>query len=319
MLKQIVCNSLLVVFLSSVFAVSSEKAPYEDFRAADFTRGERSELKEGSVGIYSHFRRTENIAQGGARADNPSDIHHSRWIPVLIADYRFLNELNLTMFLHAGVANTDYRDTNGARVKESVGYLGDIVFMATWHPWLRNVHENHTHTFFDLHNLGFVFGPKFDISKQDEIKGDIASAAFRRTASGSHDINVGLAYTGHLNKSSWLYYYNQQVFPLSNTNFGLRPGVQSIHVLGFSWLPNEVGQLFISAGYLYEQRGSGGDFPLIAENSGGDFWFITPGMTFDITHGLGVEFSVTFPIVQNVRGTHPVQSEDYFFGFYYSF
>lgn len=303
--------------------VAAAAAPYEDFPAADFTRGERETVGERSIGLYTHFRSFDRIYSGDRRVSNISDVSNRIWVPALIANARFSEAFAISIKAHGAVIRTSLLDAAGRRQVGSLNGMGDIFLYGIWSPWRSGAAQDHSHSFFDLHNFSLVAGPKFDLSYKDPGIGTVAGAEFRQTGAAAgesaHEAVFGAGYTGHLNERAWLYAYGQFLVPVNNTPWGMRPGKRSENQLGISWLPSRNVQLFIQTAYTHLTRSSGGRFPDISYNSGGNFVFLGTGTTMDVWNRFGFELAINFPIYQKVRGTQLVGNEDYFFGIYRAF
>jgi hypothetical protein len=167
------------------------EAAYEGFSAPDFTRGERDAVGRAGIGLYTHLRRFNGYQHGSDHAPDPTEIRHERWIPALLADYRFLEQLAVELQMHSAVIRSSLVD-GGVRKEETVTRPGDVYLLSIWHPRLDKAAAGHDHGFFDLHNLGFTFGPKIDIGYHDPDVGRVPGAEFRRSSNGSHELVFGL-------------------------------------------------------------------------------------------------------------------------------
>lgn len=314
---------LLGAFVALWASLAIAAAPYEDFPAADFTRGERDKVGERSIGLYTHFRTFDKTYSGDRRVSNASDIDNRIWVPALIATARFSERFAVTIKAHGAVIRTSLLDAAGQRQVSNLNGFGDVFIYGLWSPWRDKTVGNHQHSFFDLHNLTFAAGPKFDLSYKDPGIGTVAGTEFRQTGAAAgesaHEAVFGSGYTGHLNDRAWLYFYSQVLVPLNNTPWGMRPGERSESQLGLSWLPNSKVQLFAQTAFTHFARSSGGRFPAIADNSGGDILFLGAGMTMDVWKRFGFELAVNAPIYQRARGAQLVGNEDWFFGIYRTF
>ncbi len=292
-------------------------APFEDFPAADFTRGEKAPVGEVSIGVYTHYQRFDNVAPEGESIDGAAEIHDQRWIPVMIVDYQPTAKWKFTSFLHAAVLESDIRVAGSLeRETETLGGLSDLILVGLWSPWSKKDYGEHKHHFFDAHNLSFAFGPKFDLSRQSDNAGTQPGGVLLRTGNGAHEGNVGLVYSAYLNDVAWLYYFAQGSFPFTDNNFGMLPGNRFFNKIGASWLPHPILQLFLEVNFSLEGKGRGGDLPQVIPNTGGEILSLTQGLTVDIWRGWGMEVSGSFPLKTWLNGNQPKMGLDLFFGFY---
>lgn len=321
MLSRIACQAIIVVLMVTPPALG-EPPPYENFPAADFTRGEKSAPGEGFIGIFSHYRRFNKIYAGDNQVPNTLDEKHSRFTPTLIGEYRWSERFAASIKVHNAVIRTSTLDGTGNRHVDNLTAPGDFYVYGIYSPWRNTVHSEREYSFFDRRNLSIVLGGKADIGHEDPQIPGAPGSEFRRTATGLpgvHEAVVGAVYTGHINDRLWAYSYGQYLIPLDETVFGMRPGNRLESQHGISWLPNEHLQIFGQVGYIHEDQGSGGRFQSLVNKSGGTYWLFSPGLTVDMTNGYGLEFAVQFPIAGSVRGQQLVGGEDYFFGIYKAF
>ncbi len=316
---------IVALLILLAFVIDSEvgaEAPYESFPAPDFTRGERGDVGEFSIGMYTHFRRFDALISGSKRVANTRDIHHERWIPALILDYRFTERFAVSVKAHGASIRTNLLDNDlVTRRINNTTIPGDVFVYGIWHPWLEK-DPNAPYSFWDRRNLGFVAGPKFDFDREDPQVGVAPGADFRHGpfGAGSNEALAGFVYTGHINDKIWLYHYSQYLIPLDRNVFGMKPGERyESQLLGISYLPNDVVQLFCSVNAGYEWSGSGGRIASAPANTGGTKVFLNPGITADFAHGWGTEISVNYPLYGNLHGIQLEGREDLFFGFYKTF
>jgi len=294
--------------------------PYQDFPAADFTRGERPPTGEFSLGAYTHYQRFDNVASPGTNIDGASEIHNTRWVPVLFLDYQATPKWRINFIMHSAVVETDLIEAGtGARRTDSIGGLTDIFLIGVWSPFMNGEPPKEKYHFLDYHNLSFAFGPKFDLSSESDLAGVVPGGVLLRTGTGAHDFNIGMVYTGDVNDKIWMYYFAQGTFPLSDNNFGFKPGISFSNKIGASWVPNHVLQLFLEVEFASQARGAGGTIPAAIVNSGGQSLKITPGLTADIGKGWGIELSGAIPVHSWLNGEQPDITLDIFFGFYKAF
>lgn len=150
---------------------------------------------------------------------------------------------------------------------------------------------------------GINFGVKLPTGPHDvfNANGDRAERTLQ-PGTGTTDAIIGAFYSGFAGTASWFAQTLWQV-PLKNRD-DYRPGNRLSLDVGYRYAATEKVGLLAQLNYLHRGRDSGGQAE--RTDSGGEFVFVSPGLSYAFTPGIQLYGFVQKPVYQRVNGVQLV-------------
>jgi len=154
----------------------------------------------------------------------------------------------------------------------------------------------------DRHDVwGLNFGLKLPTGKFDEAnaEGDVAERSLQ-PGSGTTDALLGAYFSSQLPLKNFSWFVQGLFQAALNERQQFKPGNKFGLDLGTRYEAGERVALMLQFNYLYKARDSGAEAE--PEDSGGNFVFVSPGASWNLTKDLQLYGFVQVPIYQKVNG-----------------
>jgi Putative MetA-pathway of phenol degradation len=160
---------------------------------------------------------------------------------------------------------------------------------------------------------GLQFGLKlptgdYDVSNAD---GEVAERSLQ-PGSGTTDAILGVFYRSHSLKSSLSWFTQAQLQQALNERAGYKPGSQFSLNGGYNYAANHKVSLMVQLNGLVKGKDSGNEAE--PADSGGEFIFLTPGISVAITSSVQVYAFFQQPLYQYVNGIQLTSDNSYTVG-----
>lgn len=268
------------------------------------------------LAVNHQIMTADNIYRGAHKVADTFGIHHERTIETLNVSQQFS-----TMFrLDVSVPHLKAESTQTGKPKRTSEGIGDISVLSVISPFANWQPEGHVHSFFDKHNLSYIFGMRLPTGWESEEVGPINFDDFNQTGTGTTDFYLGFVYGAPVSHAVRLFVNAVLVAPTGrSTNAGFRPGKEVDASLGAVFSAFGPLSIVTQIDAIGRSRNRTGTNAASRRDSGGTFISAVGGLILSLGSGFGIELRASIPLERRVNGKQLVFEEQYMLGVFWAF
>lgn len=261
------------------------------------SRGERSSI--GTVTCRFSLSTTvdDGVGEGFGKADRPlnllPDIDFRR--TVITAELHYQASAQLGMGFSVPYLDLETENNQTGKERHDGGFMDPSLYVV-WSPW--ELSEEHgDDPFFSLHNLSLLVG--LTLPMADEDPGDAPAVRDAQLGSGSAAPRVGIGYRGTVTGWLCLFASFDFTFYVHGDNTDFERGDVYTWRAGASVTPASFIAGYVLFEATYTRRSTLEEMTLL--ESGGTYWFVTPGVVVNPFGRFYLDASVAFPVRHHVH------------------
>jgi len=254
------------------------------------------------------------VAKGTKDAPEPvplvQDIDFRRTVAMVELHYQASARVGIGLSLPRLHMDTENNQTGVESTDQ--GWM-DLGAWLLWFPW-EEEGEHPPHEFLSLHNLSFSFG--ITLPTGDELIGSTPALHFSQLGSGSIDVRVGAACNAPVSGTVRLFAGTDAVFDAEGDTGGFRSGTTYDWRIGATWTPLPWLCAMLSFDAIYKEPSLLDQVELV--ESGGTWWFVTPGAVVRAWPGVVFDVAVAIPVYRRVHSVQTFTDNVWTFGMTFS-